>query len=95
MAAESYRIERYRRSRFFALYDATGELIAVTTYKKGAKAVKDRLEAQDRKIEELQARFNVLAAAQAVPSLIESLPAPSRNGGPHLPEDKEFLWSPP
>jgi len=36
-------IERYRRTRFWALYDA-GDLVCVTVYKKGARAVKERLE---------------------------------------------------
>ena len=90
----SYRIERYRRTRYFALYDKEG-LIAVTTCRKGANAVKDRLEAQDRKIEELQVRFNELAAADLVPSLLDTFPAPSRNGGPSYHEEIEPLWFPP
>lgn len=36
-------IERYRRTRFWGLYEA-GELLCVTVYKKGALAVKERLE---------------------------------------------------
>lgn len=36
-------IERYRKTRFWAVYDA-GELVCVTVYKKGAKAVKERLD---------------------------------------------------
>lgn len=36
-------IERYRKTRFWAVYEA-GELVCVTVYKKGAKAVKARLE---------------------------------------------------
>lgn len=36
-------IERYRRTRFWGLYEA-GELLCVTVYKKGAQAVKERLE---------------------------------------------------
>ncbi len=36
-------IERYRRTRFWGLYEA-GELLCVTVYKKGARAVKERLE---------------------------------------------------
>jgi hypothetical protein len=37
------KIERYRRTRFWGLYEA-GELLCVTVYKKGALAVKERLE---------------------------------------------------
>lgn len=36
-------VERYRKTRFWAVYDA-GELVCVTVYKKGANAVKERLE---------------------------------------------------
>lgn len=87
----SYRIERYRRTCYFALYDQGG-LLAVTTYRKGARALKDRLEAQDRKIEELQARFNELASAYVVSSSFETVPAPSRNGGANPHEEREPLW---
>ena len=37
-------IERYRTTRFWAVYD-DGELVCVTVYKKGAMAVKGRLDA--------------------------------------------------
>ena len=36
-------------SRFYALYDGE-ELLAVTVYKKGAEAVRDRLQAQEARI---------------------------------------------
>jgi hypothetical protein len=36
-------IRRYG-SRYWALYDADGDLVCVTVYKKGAEAVKRRLE---------------------------------------------------
>jgi len=36
-------IERYGRTRFWALYES-GTLLCVTVYKKGAAAVKDRIE---------------------------------------------------
>jgi hypothetical protein len=38
-----YTVERYRDSRYWALYDG-GELVCVTVYKKGANAVKECLE---------------------------------------------------
>ena len=90
MSDGSYRIERYRRTRYFALYDKEG-LLAVTTYRKGARVLKDRLEAQDKKIEELQARFNALAAAYVVSSPFDTVPVPSRNGGPSPYEETEPL----
>ncbi len=45
-------IERYRRTRNWALYDGE-ELVAVTVYKRGAEAVLKRLQAQERRIIEL------------------------------------------
>lgn len=36
-------VERYRRTRFWGLYEA-GQLLCVTVYKKGAAAVKTRIE---------------------------------------------------
>lgn len=36
-------VERYRRTRFWGLYEA-GQLLCVTVYKKGAVAVKTRIE---------------------------------------------------
>jgi len=36
-------VERYRRTRFWGLYE-TGRLLCVTVYKKGAEAVKTRIE---------------------------------------------------
>jgi hypothetical protein len=36
-------IARYRRTRFWGLYEA-GQLLCVTVYKKGAEAVKTRIE---------------------------------------------------
>lgn len=84
----SYRIERYRRTRFFALYDNEG-LLAVTTYRKGASALKERLEAQDRKIAELQARFNELALASVTLLPLDTLPASSLNDSPTVHEEIE------
>lgn len=43
----------YHASRNFALYDANG-LVVVTLYRKGAEAVRQRLEADARTIEDLQ-----------------------------------------
>jgi hypothetical protein len=43
-----YEVSRHKRSRFWALRDGnSGELVAVTVYKKGAMAVKERLEGQE------------------------------------------------
>ncbi len=37
------RIERYKGSRFWALYDEAGTLVVVTVYKRGAAEVERRL----------------------------------------------------
>lgn len=39
-------VEKYRQARFWAVYEA-GELLCVTVYRKGAQAVKERLERLD------------------------------------------------
>ena len=51
-ASSHYRVARYPSSRFYALYDGD-QLLAVTVYKKGAEAVRDRLQAQEARIAEL------------------------------------------
>jgi hypothetical protein len=48
-ASSAYRVARYPFSRFYAVYDGD-ELLAVTVYKKGAEAVRDRLQAQEAQI---------------------------------------------
>ena len=42
---DSYRVERYGNSRFFAVRDAAGALVCVCVYKRGAEAVAQRLQA--------------------------------------------------
>jgi len=37
------RVERYRKTRYWAVYEQSGELLCVTVYRKGAAAVADRL----------------------------------------------------
>jgi hypothetical protein len=39
-------IQRYTRTRFWAVYDASGKLVCVCVYRKGAEAVVQRLNAQ-------------------------------------------------
>ena len=82
----SYRIEHYKGTRFFALYDDEG-LLAVTAYRKGARALKDRLEAQDRTIAELQERFNERASASVVSLPFDTLPALEQTDSPTVHED--------
>ena len=47
-ASESQRFtfRRYKQTRFWAVTDERGELVAVTVYKKGAQAVASRLTVQ-------------------------------------------------
>jgi hypothetical protein len=84
----SYRIERYKRTRFFALYDNEG-LLAVTTYRKGARALKDRLKAQDRTIAELQVQFNEMSCASVAALPFDSLAASEMNDSPTVHEEVE------
>jgi hypothetical protein len=84
----SYRIKPYKRTRFFALYDNEG-LLAVSAYHKGTSTLKDRPEVQDRKIAELQARFNELAFASVASLPFDTFPAPSENGSPSVHEEIE------
>jgi hypothetical protein len=39
-------VARYKRTRFWAVYDASGKLVCVCVYRKGAEAVAQRLNAQ-------------------------------------------------
>ena len=67
---ERFYLSHYHSSRNFALYDENG-LVTVTVYKKGAKAVQQRLEADARTIEDLQRQVAALPAhfrAQATPT---------------------------
>jgi hypothetical protein len=42
---ETYVVERYGRTRFFAVRDAAGALVCVCVYKRGAQEVARRLQA--------------------------------------------------
>jgi len=53
----NYRIDKYT-DRFFAVY-SDNDLVAVTVYKKGAVAVKDRLEKLEAKIEKLESEVEL------------------------------------
>ncbi len=44
---ETFRVERYGTTRFFAVYDATQALVCVCVYRKGAQEVARRLQALD------------------------------------------------
>jgi hypothetical protein len=66
---------RYHASRNFALYDADS-LVVLTVYRKGAEAVRDRLEADARTIADLQCQLADLTQRfreQATPSPQTSL----------------------
>ena len=66
-ASSHYRVARYPYSRFYALYDGD-QLLAVTVYKKGAEAVRERLQAQEARIaaltQALHSQGEVSPAAQ-------------------------------
>jgi hypothetical protein len=44
---DTFRVERYGTTRFFAVYDATNALVCVCVYRKGAQEVARRLQALD------------------------------------------------
>lgn len=44
---ETFRVERYGQTRFFAVYDATNALVCVCVYRRGAEEVARRLQALD------------------------------------------------
>ena len=44
--SQQFTFRRYKQTRFWAVTDERGELVAVTVYKKGAQAVASRLTVQ-------------------------------------------------
>ncbi len=46
-------IEKYKRTRFYGLYDDNGTLVCVTVYKCGAQAVADRFDELERQFEKV------------------------------------------
>ena len=44
---ETFRVERYGKTKFFAVRDATGTLVCVCVYRRGAEEVARRLQALD------------------------------------------------
>ena len=43
---EAVRIERWKKGRLWAVYDESGELLAVVVYKKGAQKIVEKLSAK-------------------------------------------------
>jgi hypothetical protein len=75
-----YRVARYPDSRFYALYDGD-ELLAVTVYKKGAEAVRDRLQAQEASIAQLtQALYSQGEVSPATPGAVARLEKERESG---------------
>ena len=80
LATSHYRVARYPYSRFYALYDGD-ELLAVTVYKKGAEAVRDRLQAQEARIAQLtQALYSQGEVSPATPGAVARLEKERRSG---------------
>ena len=44
---DTFRVERYDKTRFFAVRDAAGTLVCVCVYRRGAEEVARRLQALD------------------------------------------------
>ena len=47
-------IEKYGKTRYWALRDTTGELVCLCVYRKGAEAVMRRLQTLDKKVQQGQ-----------------------------------------
>src|SRR6516165_2401318 len=74
-ASSRYRVARYPNSRFYALYDGD-QLLAVTVYRKGAEAVRERLQEQEARIGQLTQDLNSQSeASSASPGAVERLQA--------------------
>ncbi len=82
----SYRVERYKRTRFFAIFDGE-ELLALTVYRRGANALRQKLEAQDKAIAELQQRFNRMAYAVTDSLPFDSLADHEQTDSPTVHEE--------
>ena len=81
-ASSHYRVARYPYSRFYALYDGE-ELLAVTVYKKGAEAVRDRLQAQEARIAQLtQALQSQGEGSRETPGAVARLETERGSGRP-------------
>ena len=66
------RIERYKNTRHWALYDGA-ELIVVTVYRRGAREVQRRLEAQPPAAAEAAAQAAAAPQAQALAAQARTL----------------------
>jgi len=66
------RIERYGNSRFWALYDGQ-DLVVVTVYKRGAREVQRRLEAQPPAATDVAAVEAAVQQAQALAAQARAL----------------------
>lgn len=57
-----YRLGHYRKTRYWAVHE-DDDLLVVTVYKRGARAVVERLQTLDQQLADQQARLAALAAA--------------------------------
>jgi hypothetical protein len=75
-----FHVERYGGTRFWGLYEGD-ELLAVTVYRKGAEAVRTRLQEQEAKIAQLsQARTGQEPEGPERPGAVERLQAERQSG---------------
>lgn len=73
-APKRFRVEKYRQhSRNWAVYDGD-TLLAVTVYKRGAETVRDRLEAQERMIDEFKAVLEHSSSLPETSTMAKPLP---------------------
>ena len=73
--AARYRLDHYRETRYWAVHEGD-DLLAVTVYKRGARAVLERLQALDHQLAEQQALIARLTPAgeTALPHAAEAAP---------------------
>lgn len=71
------RVEKYGR-RTFAVYEADA-LLAVVCYRKGAEAIRLRIDELRQRVANLEARLNAAAPAPSPPSYGVAADAPSRS----------------
>src|SRR5882762_9013069 len=93
--AGRYRLDHYRKTRFWAVHEGD-DLLAVTVYKRGARAVVERLQTLDQQLAAQQARLAALASVgeTALPRAAETV-SPDFQKPVTRPVEQLLLFSPP
>jgi hypothetical protein len=93
--AGRYRLGHYRKTRYWAVHEGN-DLLVVTVYKRGARAVVERLQTLDQQLAEQQARLAALASADetTLPRAAETV-SPDFQKHVTRPVEQLPLFSPP